>query len=94
MSEETRETEGRKDVIRCDEEGTPLFLSIHNIRKFCHFGVDETTEDGDVLLVKVRPTKAWLDKLNSSIYELVHDSIVAARLDDRTEIMEDDLREI
>ncbi len=73
--------------LRLDEKtGLPIFIIVNQIKKFCHRNVQEQTEDGDIIDVKMHPTQKFMDKLNEVVIDLIEESIGSARENNRVEL--------
>lgn len=81
-----------KHELRRDEEtGLPIFIIVNQIKKFCHHHIQEQTEDGDIISVKLRPTQKFMAQLNERVIELLEESINHARNADRMDLMVEDV---
>jgi len=77
--------------VRRNERNEPIIVISNSVKKLCHTLVEETNEDGDVFTVKMRPTQPFLDALNRKALDLLEESIVSARANNRTTVMIDDV---
>ncbi len=81
-----------KHALRRDEEtGLPIFIIVNQIKKFCHHHVQEQTENGDIVDLKIRPTQKFMARLNEVVIDLIEESISNARKVDRMDLMVEDV---
>ena len=91
MSNEDRPI-SKKYILRIDKEtGDPILVITNQVKLFCHKEVSEQTEDGDIVELKMRPTVQFLQKFNERVLDLLTECIQHARLEDRTELMPQDV---
>jgi len=81
----------RHELRRDEKTGLPIFIIVNQIKKFCHNEVQEQTEEGDILDLKLRPTQKFMDRINKVVMDLIEESIANARQKDRMDLLPDDV---
>ncbi len=81
----------RHELRRDEKTGLPIFVIVNQIRKFCHNEIQEQTEDGNIIDLKIRPTQKFMDRLNEVVIDLIEESIGKAREDNRMELIATDV---
>jgi hypothetical protein len=66
---------GVRGELRRNEYGEPVFVIVNQIKIYCHKEIEEQTEDGDIVHVKMRPTQPFLDAFNTQVADLLDEAI-------------------
>ena len=82
---------GVRGELRRDEEGNPIFVIVNQIKIYAHKEVYVQTEDAEMELTKMRPSKKFIDALNKMVHELIDTAFETALEDDRTDVKPEDL---